>query len=687
MAVIAIVLGIVYGLTMPRTVTLEDSGLFLMACHFLGVAHPPGYPLYTVLGKAFELLLPFGEPALRIHCLSVFLGVGTCLELFWLARCFQMDRISAGTAALALGFSRAFWSQAQIAEVYTLNTCLFFGCAVSLVAFRTSGSTRSLMTSAALAGAGLSNHWPLFILSSPLLAGLALPAMHSLSRRWVAWIPALAAGLLPWAYLVIRSQQNPFINFYGPLVGRSAVIHFLTRQGYDDPTQMNGEWFALGPFFGGEFLRQFWLPGLAGVLVGITSAYRNWPRSFFVGSVGGFLGATVFLLILMHAKDTDLNRNIVKVFPLIPYAIAALWLGATFAEVARHKNFAKWKPAMVIGAVAVLAGQLVGNFQANNLRHYTWAREYGEAILRMAPANAIVVTHLDFDAGPVGYVRYLLGKRPDVEIMNDRELVFGNRLNNPFAPEPVRRQRWLSFVRSAGRPVAFTDIAKESVCRTLGRDAFAVIDRGLFQEFDLSRTAGTRQSSFLPDVDRYLEELQRPQPPDYWTGLVAGTVRERLHRWVETAYTQADDSWPQDRMTHWLDCLPETLEEKLRWIGARPLASADKTRLRKWIGEAFGLVTESTSAAQRAKLLNFRAVLDFEEGRDAEGENRLRESALLNPQLGENPAVFNLLQQLAQKRRKQEYGELREKLVGTRPIPDRYAARLRALDESIKAVP
>ena len=38
-----------YVSTMPRSITLEDAGLFQMVCHLGGISHPPGYPLFTLL--------------------------------------------------------------------------------------------------------------------------------------------------------------------------------------------------------------------------------------------------------------------------------------------------------------------------------------------------------------------------------------------------------------------------------------------------------------------------------------------------------------------------------------------------------------------------------------------------------------------------------------------------------------
>ena len=46
-----------YAASAPRTVALEDDGLFILSSYFLGVEHPPGYPLYTMAAHAFGRLV------------------------------------------------------------------------------------------------------------------------------------------------------------------------------------------------------------------------------------------------------------------------------------------------------------------------------------------------------------------------------------------------------------------------------------------------------------------------------------------------------------------------------------------------------------------------------------------------------------------------------------------------------
>jgi len=123
-AAVALALFAVYAATAPRTVALEDDGLFILSSYFLGIEHPPGYPLFIWIGHLFTYL-PFGSVAYRVHLASALFGALTGGAAWLCARALIGGRLPAYLAAFALGVSPVFWSQAIIAEVYTLNTFFF----------------------------------------------------------------------------------------------------------------------------------------------------------------------------------------------------------------------------------------------------------------------------------------------------------------------------------------------------------------------------------------------------------------------------------------------------------------------------------------------------------------------------------------------------------------------------------
>ena len=96
---------LLYAATSPRSVALEDDGLFVLSSYFLGIEHPPGYPLFTLLGK-LSTLLPVGSVAYRVHLLSALFGALTCALLWLCARQLVEGRAAAYLAALGFGVSR-----------------------------------------------------------------------------------------------------------------------------------------------------------------------------------------------------------------------------------------------------------------------------------------------------------------------------------------------------------------------------------------------------------------------------------------------------------------------------------------------------------------------------------------------------------------------------------------------------
>jgi len=68
----------------PSVAIYRDAGEMASVTFTLGIAHPPGYPLYVILGKLFSLLIPFGNIAYRINIMSAFFGALTC-GIFYLA--------------------------------------------------------------------------------------------------------------------------------------------------------------------------------------------------------------------------------------------------------------------------------------------------------------------------------------------------------------------------------------------------------------------------------------------------------------------------------------------------------------------------------------------------------------------------------------------------------------------------
>ena len=124
--------------TVTPTVPFWDSGEFIATSWILGLPHPPGNPVYTMLGRMMSLL-PFETIAWRVNFMSSFASALACLFTFFftvkaLRRTFASGPASlASTIACELGgvaaawlaaFASSYWDSAIEAEVYSLSSCL-----------------------------------------------------------------------------------------------------------------------------------------------------------------------------------------------------------------------------------------------------------------------------------------------------------------------------------------------------------------------------------------------------------------------------------------------------------------------------------------------------------------------------------------------------------------------------------
>lgn len=129
----------IYWITLSPDVSFWDSGEFIATSYSLGIPHPPGTPLYVLMGRVFSLffhsLLGVASPARAVNLLSalpsaiaavfLYLCVVRIAKKMWCdgdqsARC--LPAILAGVgAALFAAFSNTLWIDSIEAEVYAVS--------------------------------------------------------------------------------------------------------------------------------------------------------------------------------------------------------------------------------------------------------------------------------------------------------------------------------------------------------------------------------------------------------------------------------------------------------------------------------------------------------------------------------------------------------------------------------------
>jgi len=135
---------LLYLLSSYPTIAVGDCGELITAAYTLGIPHPPGYPLWTIIGKIFTIIIPFGNIAYRLNLMSAFFGAATCSMLFLLIKKISSNWIYSFLIALCMAFSNTFWAQSIQVKggIYTLNT--FFIVLIIYLIFFPLGKTTDI---------------------------------------------------------------------------------------------------------------------------------------------------------------------------------------------------------------------------------------------------------------------------------------------------------------------------------------------------------------------------------------------------------------------------------------------------------------------------------------------------------------------------------------------------------------
>lgn len=194
-----------------------DSAMFQAQAATLGITHPTGYPTYTMLGYLFTYL-PVGDAAYRVNLLSAVMGAVAVALLFLVGYRLSGSVIAAAVGSLAFGVGDTFWSQAVIAEVYTLNAVFICLVLLTLLLWRDTGRDRYLLGAAFLMGLSLTHH----VTTGLLLPAAALFVTMVNWRKLLEWRLVLSGaglfllGLTPYLYLPIRASMEPPMNEADP---------------------------------------------------------------------------------------------------------------------------------------------------------------------------------------------------------------------------------------------------------------------------------------------------------------------------------------------------------------------------------------------------------------------------------------------------------------------------------------
>ncbi len=457
---------VVYLLTLARDITFVDSGELTTVAVTLGIAHPPGYPLFTLLGHLFSRL-PVGPIPFRVGLLSALTTALAALLIYRSASAIASSLAPRASAvarelgplagALLFAFAATPWSQATVVEVYGLQVFLVMAfLAAAVAALREPRqAVRHWPLVAMTAMAALTNH----LTGGLLLAGAVVFIVISLIARGRgdsrAPIPvgrsllAAAAPLLLYAYLPIRGAMDMVYTWDYPTTWHRFLVHASARQ-YQGLLGRDGlRMTELDRFLGQQLPQEAgWallLLAAAGVVALLwrgrrflwvtlapLAAYMLYNLAYPIPDVSLYYIPVIAILGLWAAVGTALLAHAaaagVRAFAGRRSAPAA-GSGAAPGSGGLIAPGAPWSgrrllavgPALVIVLAACLTclHPLRAHWRTNDQHRFELLGRYVRDMLKYLDPNAVLFTsRWDSISSPAIYYQKVAGLRPDVLVLD-----------------------------------------------------------------------------------------------------------------------------------------------------------------------------------------------------------------------------------------------------------------------------
>jgi 4-amino-4-deoxy-L-arabinose transferase-like glycosyltransferase len=416
---------VVYALTAARSIVVGDSPEFVTVAATLGVAHPPGYPLLTMLGHVFSLF-PVGPISFRVNLLSVVCHAATVGLVYFTAIRLTHNRAASAVAGLVLGFNSLFWSWSLVVETFPLNDLLVAAMLYLLVLWQERPQrVAPLVLAAFVGGLGMSNHQTIVLLIPAIGFLLWRQRRILLARPHVlaACLGASALGLLPYAYLPWAAAQHPPLNWTMISSLSDLIAHFMRRD------YGTGQLISAPAYQGGSpiarvaALLQSLGPSVLFIALGAAHAYRHMRWYFWFVMVGFAAVGPAFVIYsnvnlavpnLLFVLERFFLLSHVVTAPLMAFGVLLLVEVATSATRGRQRYA---QVAVLTTAFAVAAAELVVSYAAVDQSDNHVASDFAEDVLDSLPPNAILLAGGDETVLPISYVQAVEGHRRDVTLI------------------------------------------------------------------------------------------------------------------------------------------------------------------------------------------------------------------------------------------------------------------------------
>ena len=407
----------VYVASMQRNVGFWDVGEMQTVPYILGIAHPTGFPVFTLAGWVFSHALPLGSVAWRMTLFCAIAMSATCWCVWRMVVDESGEPAIACAAAFIFAFGEIVWIRGTRTEVHALVALLMALTLLYAMRWSRAADRRALFAGGLWWGLAIGTHPVALLLAIGLLA-LALSRWEDLRTRDVFATLALTLviALLSYAYLPLRSAQvsaqrldptlalgipagQPFWD-YGHPAQRDGFVRLISGSDFSVGNAFEATFeprtYIHGQRFYRALLANFTAAGAALILAGAWSLFLK-ARARAAGFLlAGFLAVP---FALGYPEEADIAR-----YFLVAFIIGAVLIGVAAAAAVRRYPSQRGLVYGVLFGIGVANIFLHGSLFEQ--RFDPGAQAYIAMVRANTPANAIVLAPWTY-ATPLAYAAYV----------------------------------------------------------------------------------------------------------------------------------------------------------------------------------------------------------------------------------------------------------------------------------------
>jgi len=479
--IISVLVGLIalitYLITLAPSVSFWDSGEYLTCSWTAGVPHPPGVPLFVLLGRFSTILFSFIPAiAVRVNLLCALAGASTLAILTRLVQRWgnrmgftaSWYRPMSVLAGLIAAFSYSIWRNSNATETYATALLLTFiimwafDCWIEKYAEKKHekgkkdhggwGEARYLLLISYLLILAIGNHGSVpFVTGPPILLMFLIYAIRKKTDIWKrAWFTLTILGLVFLAfsihlYMPIRAIQNPEINerdtahwsdfekaFTREQYGHTSI---LDRKGpFGDQMKLYMKYLSwqsgrvddgwdryLGDTAGSAASMVMKIILIFGAIYGLVVLGIKRPKLLLYLGALFLMSSILFIFFILNFKTGLEATTLGEVrerdyFFGASFALFAIFSGIGLVSV--FKDFLSERSRLVWVTLLIPMVSFGVNFYRCDRSQSYFAHDYGINLLESCPENAVLITNGDNDTFPLWFAQGVLGVRRDVIVSN-----------------------------------------------------------------------------------------------------------------------------------------------------------------------------------------------------------------------------------------------------------------------------